>query len=254
MAVQPIAANGEAFVEHRGEDAEQGSAAPDITRDDIEQVPSTRVYSADGGSGQRSWNDLESSRYVKELRTILSRLSKGQARQSTPQRIVIASVSSGMGASAIARGLAAASAGSGFRVLLVDTNLDRPTVHQHFGLSNDFGLSDLLASSGSPHRLPQSTAMPNLAVIVAGPKLSNYSSLLARERVFHRLQPISRHFDYIIADCSSLSASLVSRVSVGADNVIITVKEHDSSMKELENMVRTLRGESVPEPAVLMIE
>lgn len=192
--------------------------------------------------------------YAEELKHVLAMLGKDHSVRRATQRVVVAGVNSGFDASRIAWGLALTSAGSGFRVLLVDANLNRPAAHQQFGVSNDFGLSDLLVSADSPHRFPQSTQMPNLAVIAAGPKLSIYASLLAREQVFHRLQPLARYFDYIIADAGSLTPALLARVSEGADNVILTVRQHVSSMHELASVVRTLRDVDAPEPSVLMIE
>jgi Mrp family chromosome partitioning ATPase len=192
--------------------------------------------------------------YVRELRTILSNLAKGGSQQRTPQRIVVTGVNIGTDGSMVARDLAATCAASGFRVLLVDANLNKPTVHRQFGVSNSAGLSNLLATADFPNRLPQSTAFPNLAVMAAGPKPPNYSGLLARERVFHRLEPIAHHFDYIVADAGTLPPSLVGRLSAGADNVLVVVKEHVSSMRELESMVRTLGAEGGPQPAVLMVE
>lgn len=194
------------------------------------------------------------SPYARELRKLLSNLAKGQSVQRTPQRLVVAGVNTPTEASTVAASLATTCAGSGFRTLLVDANLEGAGVHRAFGLSNDFGLSNLLASAEPPHRFVQSTNFSNLAVIVAGPKLPNYSSLLARERVFHRLQPIAGSFEYIIADCGSLSPSLVGRLSAGADNVIVAVKEHVSSMRDLSSMIHTLQAESVASPSVLMIE
>jgi cellulose biosynthesis protein BcsQ len=88
----------------------------------------------------------------------------------------------------------------------------------------------------------------------AGATHSTYASLLARGRLFRRLQPLARFFDYIIVDAGSLTPSLLARVSDGADNVLVAVRQHVSSMHELSSMVRTLREETVPEPCVLMIE
>jgi len=195
-----------------------------------------------------------SGHFARDLQNLLASLAKGESHQRTPQRMVIAGANLGAAASTVACGLAATCAASGFRVLLVDANLGQPVVHKSFRLSNEAGLSNLLSSSDSPHRLPQKTEMPNLAVITAGPALQNYSSLLMRENMFHRLEPISSHFDYIIVDCGTLPASLLGRVCMGADNVVVAVKEHVSSMHELTNIVRMLRTEAVPEPAVVMIE
>lgn len=212
------------------------------------------AWSGDGQLAPLSNAAEPASPYARELRKLLSNLAKGQSVQRTPQRLVVAGVNTSTEASTVAASLATTCAGSGFRALLVDANLDGPTVHRAFGVSNDVGLSNLLASAEPPHRFVQSTAFPNLAVVAAGPKLPNFSSLLARERVFHRLQPIASSFEYIIADCGSLSPSLVGRLSAGADNVIVAVKEHVSSMRDLSSMIHTLQAESVASPSVLMIE
>lgn len=198
--------------------------------------------------------DPDTNRYAGELKAILSSLAEGQSLHNTPQRIVVAGVRTGADASMVARGLATTCAASGFRVLLVDADIEHPTVHRDFGISNEFGLTDLLSSSDSPHRLAQQTGLPNLAVITAGFKISNFASLLARERLFHRLQPISHHFDYIIADAGTLSPALVGRISADADSVVVAVKEHVSSIREVNSMLRSLQAEAGPEPAILMIE
>ena len=199
-------------------------------------------------------NDDDIGAYADELKRVFAQLGKGHAVGRAAQRVVVAGVNGGFDASRIAWGLALTSVGSGFRVLLVDANLNRPAAHTQFGVSNDFGLSDLLTGSESPHRFPQSTSIPNLAVIAGGPKLSIYAGLLARERIFHRLQPLATYFDYIIADAGTLSPTLLARVSEGADNVIVTARQHVSSMHELASVIRTLREVSAPEPSVLMIE
>jgi Mrp family chromosome partitioning ATPase len=189
-----------------------------------------------------------------QLRELLTTLSHGQAIQRTPQRIVVTGVHTETEASFLATSLAMTCAGSGYRVLLVDANFERPMVHRNLGLSNKLGVSTLLSSADPPHTLPQATAFPNLAAITIGPPCPNLSSLLTREQLFHRLQPLAGSFDYMIVDCGGLAPALVARISGGADNVLIAVKEHVSSMKELSNIVETLRGEGVREPAVLMVE
>lgn len=206
------------------------------------------------GNAQAFAFDRQMRAYADDLKHVLATLAKGHSVKRSTQRIVVAGVNTDFDASRVAWGLALTSAGSGFRVLLVDSNLHRPAVHAQFGVSNDFGLTDLLYSSEAPHRFPQSTPVPNLAVITAGPKLSVYAGLLSREQLFHRLQPLARYFDYIIVDAARLTPALVGRVSEGADNVIVTAKQHGSSMRELATLVRTLRDAGAPEASVLMLE
>ncbi len=206
------------------------------------------------GTAQAFAFDRQMRAYADDLKHVLATLAKGHSVKRSTQRIVVAGVNTEFDASRVAWGLALTSAGSGFRVLLVDANLHRPAAHTQFGVSNDFGLTDLLFGSEAPHRFPQSTPVPNLAVITAGPKLSVYAGLLSREQLFHRLQPLAKYFDYIIVDAARLTPALVGRVSEGADNVIVTAKQHGSSLRELATLVRTLRDAGAPEASVLMLE
>jgi len=208
------------------------------------------------GSGDAStfYESDEDRALSTQLRELLNALAQGQAIQRTPQRLVITGVHTQSEASFLASKLALTCARTGYRVLLVDANFAQPSVHHSFGLSTQLGLSSLLASSNPPHALPQATAVPNLAAITIGPDCPNWSSLLNREKLFHRLQPLAASFDYMIVDCGNMTPTLVGRVSAGADNVVVAVKEHVASMKELAGIVDSLRSEGVAEPAILMVE
>lgn len=206
------------------------------------------------GSGSAFFETDEERALGLQLRELLHVLAQGQAVQRTPQRLVVNGVHTSTEASFLASKLALTCARSGYRVLLVDANFEAPSVHLSFGLATRLGLSNLLSSSNPPHSLPQATSVPNLAAITIGPELGNWASLLNREQLFHRLQPLAATFDYMIVDAGNLSPSLLGRVSAGADNVVIAVKEHVSSMRELASIVDTLRSEGVVEPAVLMVQ
>lgn len=188
-----------------------------------------------------------------QLRDLLNNLAHGQAVQRTPQRLAITGVHTETEASFLASNIAMTAARSGYRVLLVDANFRNPGVHRTFGLSTSRGLSTLLSSPNPPHSVPQATPVPNLAAITIGPDTGNWSSLVTREQIFHRLEPLASSFDYIVVDCGNPAPSLVGRISAGADNVVIAVKEHVSSMRELTAIVDTLRSEGVAEPAILMV-
>jgi len=198
--------------------------------------------------------DEDNGALATQLRDLLISLNQGSGVHHTPRRIVIAGVHTGKEASFLASSLAMTCARSGYRVLLVDANVPQPMVHRNLGLSNKFGLSTLLTSSEAPHSLPQATAVPNLAAITIGPDCPHITSLLTREQLFHRLQPLAGSFDYILVDCADLTPDLIGRVSAGADNVVVTVKQHVSSMREISSVVETLRHEGVSEPAILMVE
>lgn len=194
------------------------------------------------------------SKFAAQLRDLATTLSGNRPGEAGPHSIVLSGVDTREDSSVVAASLAVTCAATGFQVLLVDANLTRPKVHSMFGVSNEYGLSDLLGSSNPPNFLPQATSIPNLAVIAAGSRVSNYASLLSRQRVRHRLDPIASAFDYIIIDASGLPASLLARVALGVENVVIAVKRHVSSIRALESTMRLLTDEGVQNSSILILE
>ena len=194
------------------------------------------------------------SRFAEEMRLIVDRLSGTPCAPNMPRKITVAALGTEGDGAALCASLAVTCSAGGYQVLLVDGNIDRPRLHEMFGVSNEVGLSNLLGDRYPPNHLPQPTSIPNLALITAGPRVSNHASLFLRERVLHRLDPIARAFDFIILDCTGLAPTLVARSGNGSDNVIVAVKRHESSMRALQNLVGALAEEGIENPSVVMIE
>ena len=66
--------------------------------------------------------------------------------EGAPKRLVITSTTRNEGKSTTSLALAINFAQMGQRVLLIDADMRNPTVHKLLGISNDFGLSNLLSS------------------------------------------------------------------------------------------------------------
>jgi Mrp family chromosome partitioning ATPase len=214
-----------------------------------------QVHVDDAGNAETALIRRQSnSRFATQLRELVATLSANRTAQAGAHSIVLSGVGTDESSSVVAASLAVTCAVTGFQVLLVDANLSRPRLHSMFGLANGFGLSDLLGSANPPNLLPQATSIPNLAVICAGSRVSNYASLLSRQRVKHRLDPIAGAFDYIIIDASGLPPSLLAPISAGVDNVVIAVKRHVSSIRTLEATMRLLTDEGVHNSSILIIE
>ena len=65
--------------------------------------------------------------------------------------------------------IAMALAVGGARVLLIDADMRRPSVHKALRMANDRGLSQLLAGQARMREVVQRTHDPNLLTITAGP-------------------------------------------------------------------------------------
>lgn len=89
----------------------------------------------------------------------------------------------------------------GARVLLVDADMRRPSVHKTLGMSNSVGLSHVLVEQARIREAIQRTHDPNLFALTAGQPPPNPSELLASDRMRSLLTSLQAGpFDWIIID------------------------------------------------------
>jgi protein-tyrosine kinase len=101
------------------------------------------------------------------------------------------------------------------RVLLIDGDLRRPSVHEVLGISARKGLSDVLR--GSRSGLPVVELSPLLSVLPSGPPDQNPQAGLSSERMRTLLDAASKRFDWVILDTPPVAllsdAQIVSRLT-----------------------------------------
>jgi polysaccharide biosynthesis transport protein len=117
-----------------------------------------------------------------------------------PQSLLVTSGYSGEGKSTTAIILARNFAQLGMKVLLIDADLRNPTVHKHFGLKTDSGLTNCLVGQALPPEAFQPTDLPYLTFLPCGPLPPNPAELLAGRRLPILLAVASEKFDLVIVD------------------------------------------------------
>ncbi len=115
--------------------------------------------------------------------------------------LTITSAIANEGKSKVAANLAAAIAGLGQRVLLIDADLRVPYQHKFWKLPLKKGLSELV-SDKSKFKFQQAawTVMENLDVITAGSKPANSLSCLESPQMKRLIQEASALYDFVIID------------------------------------------------------
>ena len=88
----------------------------------------------------------------------------------------------------------------GKKVLLVDADLHRPTLHKIFNLKNTVGLSDTLTEHKPWHTHIQKTNTPNLSVLASGSSSVNPTELLCTMRMHEFNNEIRNYYDMILYD------------------------------------------------------
>ena len=124
-----------------------------------------------------------------------------QLPDNGPRVVAVASSQPLEGKTTTAVNIAMALAVGGARVLLIDADMRRPSVHKALRMTNDRGLSQLLAGQARMREVVQRTHDPNLLTITAGRTPANPSELLASDRMRALLTGLeSGPFDWIIID------------------------------------------------------
>jgi capsular exopolysaccharide synthesis family protein len=153
------------------------------------------------------------------------------------QTLLITSAVPHEGKSTTSANLAAAYAQLGRRVLLMDADLRRPTIHRMFNLGNRIGLTDILTGKAQWEQTIQSTQIENLKVLLAGPILPNPAELLSTGRVRELLHMLKGTFDTIICDSSvQLSIPDVAIIAPDMDGILLV---HCPSRVNKEEVLET---------------
>ncbi len=117
-----------------------------------------------------------------------------------PRSIAVTSAGPSEGKSTTVIAIARYFAQMGLKVLVVDADLRRPSLHTKFGLDNSIGFSNYLTGASLPPEVLQKTDHPNLAFMASGPLPPNAADLLGGPRIFSLVSLGSEVFDLILFD------------------------------------------------------
>jgi succinoglycan biosynthesis transport protein ExoP len=126
--------------------------------------------------------------------------------ETTGRVLVVTSAGPGEGKTTTLANLAAALAYNGSKVLAVDADLRRPTLHQHFGLQKTPGLSDLIVGKSAASQTIQSTRIDGLQLLPCGYIPPNPAELLGSPMMKQVLEAVRSHYDWVLLDSPPILA------------------------------------------------
>ncbi|WP_214803668.1 CpsD/CapB family tyrosine-protein kinase [Exiguobacterium sp. ERU656] len=140
------------------------------------------------------------------------------------QVILITSATQSEGKSTTSSNLAVAYAQQGKKVLIIDTDMRRPTVHYTFKVANGLGLSSLLTRQAELEKAVLPTKVDNLSILTAGPIPPNPAELLSSRSMENLMLQLREEYDVIILDAPPLLQVADSRItSKLTDGVVLVV-------------------------------
>ncbi len=165
------------------------------------------------------------------LRTSLLLTSLG----APPKVILITSALPQEGKTTTSINTAIVLAQKGTRVLLIDADLRRPSIHKTLGLGPRTGLSNVLTGSASLQQATiRSTFLPTLFVLPAGTPPPNPAELLASTNMKDVLEKLRGEYDHIVLDTPpTLSVTDAVVASTRADAVVLVIRSGQTTKQAL---------------------
>ena len=165
------------------------------------------------------------------LRTSLLLTSLG----GPPHVILVTSALPGEGKSTTSLNAAIVLAQKGARVLLMDADLRRATLHKTLGMGAREGLSNVLTGNASLEQaIIPSNILPNLFLLPAGTPPPNPAELLASSQMQELLVQLRGQYDHIVMDTPpTLSVTDAVILSTLADRVVLVIRSGQTTKQAL---------------------
>ncbi|PLT31777.1 CpsD/CapB family tyrosine-protein kinase [Peribacillus deserti] len=155
------------------------------------------------------------------------------------QTILVTSPGPGEGKSTTVSNLAVVFAQAGKKVLLVDSDLRKPTAHYTFSFTNTFGLTNVLTKQMSFEKAVKGSDVENLDILTSGPIPPNPAELLGSKSMVELTKKLKELYDIILYDTPPVLAVTDAQVlSNMCDGVILVVSsgrtEKETAIKAKE--------------------
>lgn len=130
--------------------------------------------------------------------------------------LLVTSLAPSAGKSTISANLATTFAAQGKRVLLVDTDMRKPTIHKIFKLRNNEGLSTLITSKeASIVDYIEKIEIDNIFILTSGATPPNPAELISSKRMEQLISEMEEAFDLVIFDTPPILAVADSQIMAG---------------------------------------
>jgi capsular exopolysaccharide synthesis family protein len=136
--------------------------------------------------------------------------------------VAVVSAGAGEGKSTTVFNLAAVFAQSGQRVIVVDSDLRRPTLHKMLRVTNNIGLTNYLLKQNTLEEVIQTTSLPTLDFMASGKLPSSSLGILSSAQMRDLITELKQHYDFVFFDSPPVMG--VSDASILASEVDMTIQ------------------------------
>jgi capsular exopolysaccharide synthesis family protein len=216
-------------------------------------VPNIRQYIKDEHDG-RDFTQAQGMRVSTSLVSFLDNLSpvaesfrrlESNILHSNPDAgqncFMVTSTTKGEGKTTIAANLGVVMAEADQKVIIVDTDLRRPQLHNMFGVERSPGIVDVLFENTGLDEVLKETVVPGLHVLCAGKRPPNPSAIAKSASFLTLIEKLKKQYDRVLLDTSPFgiiadSSSLIKTT----DGVIVVARFDETNTNELQHTLNIL--------------
>ena len=150
--------------------------------------------------------------------------------------IVVTSSQQNEGKSTVIGNLAVSFAGmEDKKILVVEGDLRNPTVHRLFGVSNTFGVTDILTGQKSFENCVNITDVKGLHVLTCGKIPPNPSEMLASRKMRDFINNIKDNYDYVFIDAPPIGIITdAGIISTYVDGTLLVVSAGEADIEQVK--------------------
>lgn len=161
-----------------------------------------------------------------------------------PARVIaFTSAQQGDGKSTVILNTAISMAKMKSRVLLIDCDLRRPTLHSKLKIPNETGLSDILIGITNLEKEVRQTEHSDVFILTSGRKVPNPLALLQSDDFRRVLKRASESYDFVLIDSPALQSIVDSVViAVQAQGTVLVVSAAKTERRLVKESIAKLRS------------
>lgn len=156
--------------------------------------------------------------------------------------LMVTSSTKGDGKTTVSTNLGVVLAEAGYDVVIVDTDLRRPNLHNKFGVSRSPGIVEVLFDDVPVEEALKSTPMTNLSVLTAGNRPPNPAAITQSKAFLDILKKLEESYDFVLIDTPPYGiitdASAMIRQT---DGVVLVTRFNKTTEAELTHVLNNLR-------------
>lgn len=155
--------------------------------------------------------------------------------------IIVTSEKPSAGKSIVSANIAITYAQAGYKTLIIDGDMRKPTQHYHFETTNYDGLSNLIIGKSDFDKAIRSTRINNLDLLTSGPIPPNPSELIASTNFTNILDKLFSIYDFILIDTPPVISVTDAQVYLrNVDDCVLVIDTEDNNKNEIKKAKRLI--------------